>query len=91
MRREKRAKKREWSKKQVVGDDDGDRADVGAGVGVSESGANNKRAEDGMPVDGDEDAPISGEDEEDWAEYAKENKQAKKKARAQQSSGFAEL
>lgn len=91
MRREKRSKKRAWEKQQPPGSDANGTPVVALGGPKATNTAVNDEEKDSLSVDGDGDANFSGEEDDDWAEYAKEKKQAKKNARAQQSSGFAGL
>lgn len=89
MRREKRQKKRAWEKQQAQAGV-APEADGGGSDGAAEMSSSD--IETGEPPTPLVDADVENKEaNDDWAEYAKENKQAKKKARAQQSAGFTGL
>ena len=89
LRREKRAKKREWVKKQTprVKNEDHPKhkKDDTAALDEDANSDTSSVSLEGKPAQ-------SGDEEEDWAEYAKEKKQAKKAKALQASrSGFSGL
>lgn len=89
LRKEKRAKKREWVKKQTPRvkneDQPKHKKDDTAALDEDANSDTSSVSLEGKPAQ-------SGDEEEDWAEYAKEKKQAKKAKALQASrSGFSGL